>query len=346
MINYTPIAFQSSLYVQPVNDAFASLQKYFTDGGGGFGGAGLSVADFTTMSGPLIWALQSSNAQALYLQASGTASHTLSISATGVTSSAINLQAGGTSLTSLLRVVQTSASATFPSVLLNNTNSSALVRGILLSGSGITAESTGTTPLTVPIVDAEGYIRLPANDTSGLNPNLGAAYVPAEGLRLRSGNSWYPGNVDGITLEKAPKIQLKAGGVTPRKQAGVATFSAVPDNAYSYLSNMASFSVTGASGRYALIGLCGTDGGNGRISLAGVGAAVSLSFYAEIAVNGVVRNVVVSGSLGVAGTLEWAASRCWALMPLSAGSNSVTIKNGTIFTTVNTSGVKAYAVLL
>jgi hypothetical protein len=346
MINYTPIAFQSPLYVQPVNSAFAAVQNYFIDGGGGFGVSGLSVADFTTMSGPLIWALQSSNAQALYLQASGTASHTFSINATGVTSSAINLQAGGTSLTSLLRVVQTSASAAFPSVLLNNTNSSSLVRGILLSGAGITAESTGTTPLTVPIVDAEGYIRLPVVSSLPTGPSTGAACVNNSGLRIWSGGAWSPGNVDNVTLTKNIGITIKTNGITPRKQTGAAFFALAGGNFGSYyLANttMATISFTGTSSRYAMVGLCSTDTGDGIIVTNSVPNNTTAVMVATFTVNGTDRATTIPVTLSVAANATFPASGFMRIVPVIAGSNTVSVKlnvDATVY------GAQLYAVLL
>jgi hypothetical protein len=344
MINYTPIAFQSPLYVQPVNSAFAAVQNYFIEGGSGFGASGLSAADFTTMSGPLIWALQSSNAQALYLQASGTASHTLSISATGVTSSAINLQAGGTSLTSLLRVVQTSASATFPSVLLNNTNSSSLVRGILLSGSGITAESTGTTPLTVPIVDAEGYIRLASSTSPGPTPTNGAAYVDTTGLRLRAGGSWCPGNIDNTSLTKTNGITLKVNGITPRKQAGTAFFASISDGSKAVNTTLATINFTGTSGRYALVGLCSTASGAGRLERSGIPADTTAVVDVVFTVNGTDWFTRAPATIAAAGTADLCASSFVQVVPVASGANTIIFKHGG--PTATYVGVQVYVILL
>jgi hypothetical protein len=295
------------------------------------------------MSGPLIWALQASNAQALYLQASGTASHVLSINATGVTSSAINLQAGGTSLTSLLRVVQTSASATFPSVLLNNTNSSSLVRGILLSGSGITAESTGTTPLTVPIVDAEGYIRLPVVSSLPTNPSTGAACVNNSGLRIWSGGAWSPGNVDNITLTKNTGITLKTNGITPRKQTGAAFLSGGINGFKLANTLLGSFSFTGAAGRYVLVCLCSSNGGAGRISVSSIPADTTAQVTIKFIVNGADLYVTIPTTIGPAGTADFAASSFAIVAPVIAGTNTISIINNTNATYT---GVQAYAILL
>jgi hypothetical protein len=346
MINYIPIAFQSPLYVQPVNNAFAALQNYFIDGGGGFGASGLSAADFTTMSGPLIWALQSSNAQALYLQASGTASHVLSINATGVTSSVINLQAGGTSLTSLLRVVQTSASATFPSGLLNNTNSSSLVRGILLSGSGITVESTGNTPLTVPIVDAEGYIRLPVVNSLPAGPSIGAACIDNVGLRVWSGGTWSPGNVDNVTLTKNTGITLNTNGITPRKQTGTAFFALVAGDYGAYFpanTTMATISFTGASGRYAMVGLCSTDAGTGVITTNSIPSNTTATITATFTVNGTGWSTTVPVTLSVSANAAFPASSFMRIVPVTTGQNTVGVK---LNTNAAVYGTQLYAILL
>jgi hypothetical protein len=267
-----------------------------------------------------------------------------SVNAAGITASAISLQASGTASTSLVRVVQSSASATLPSVLLNNTTPSFSVQGIQLNGSGITAESTGTTPLTVPLVDAEGYIRLPVvSSPSGPTPANGAAYVDNFGLRIRAGGAWCAGNVDNVTLTKNAGITLKVNGITPRKQAGTAFFVPVSDGSQTANTTFATINFTGTSGRYAMVGLCSTDGGAGRIARSGVASNTTATVTATFTVNGSNWSTTVPVTLIASGTADFAASSFMRIVPVIAGSNTIDFK---INPTTTFTGVQAYAILL
>jgi hypothetical protein len=217
------------------------------------------------------------------------------------------------------------------------------VRGILLSGSGITAESTGNTPLTVPIVDTEGYIRLALSTSPGPIPTNGAAYVDTTGLRLRAGGSWCPGNIDNTSLTKNNGITLKVNGITPRKQSGTAFFATVNNGPKNAFITVATITFTGTSGRYAMVGFCSTNGGAGRLERSGVNADTTVTVTGRFLVNGNLWTTRAPASLAAAGTADFAASSLMAIVPIVAGLNTA---NFSVDLAVTYAGVQAYVILL
>jgi hypothetical protein len=112
-----------------------------------------------------------------------------------------------------------------------------------------------------------------------------------------------------------------------------------------YLANtlLGSFSITGTASRYALVGLCSTAGGAGRISVSGVSANTTAQVTVKFTVNSADWYVTIPVTIGPAGTADFAASSFAVVVPVIAGTNTISIVNDTNSTYT---GVSTYAILL